>query len=237
MQFQYSTAGVRDNNEDSVCVGANYLAVADGMGGHDCGELASAALIDVWGSSVVDDSDFDIVSKLFKSDCQTLVANIAGRNSGTTFTGAVIEGRILRVLHCGDSAMFLFRRQHGVEDCYDVYRLTNEQNIWGARRRVEPQTSKRGKNSLVSCVMGSRSYEPPMWETPVIDVKVGDIVMAATDGFIGAYEDETGELRLYQMLQEIIECGSDVDSLCDLVERAAVESQDNATLAFIKIEE
>lgn len=236
MQFQYSTAGVRDNNEDSVCVGANYLAVADGMGGHDCGELASASLIAEWQGGV-EGLAFATVAESMRLNCQALVANIAGRNSGTTFTGAVIEGRILRVLHCGDSAMFLFRRQRGDEDCYDVYRLTNEQNIWGARRRVEPQTSKRGKNSLVSCVMGSRSYPPPEWETAIADVKVGDIVMAATDGFIGAYEDETGELRLYQMLQEIIECGSDVDSLCDLVERAAAESQDNATLAFIKIEE
>ena len=233
MQFQYSTRGVRENNEDSVCLGDNYLAVADGMGGHDNGELASQALITEWSGSRLSELPFEMTANSMRENCQALVARVAGRNSGTTFTGGLIRRGWLHYLHCGDSAMFIMRRQP--DESYLPSRLTTEQNTWGARRLREPQTSKYGKSRLLSCVMGGRGYAPPEWEAVSTPVHAGDIVVAATDGFIGAYEDATGELGLYRMMEEILDSLIDHDALRDMVDRAAEESLDNATLAFIVV--
>lgn len=231
--FQYSTAGVRSNNEDGSFVNDDgVMCVADGMGGHDHGELASAALVDEWTETRPTVSGFDAASNLMQLKCQEWVAAVAGRNAGSTFTGAAVIGeQRVRLLHCGDTALFHFQRR--ADSSYLPFRMTSEQNRWGVLNKLGYQTS-HGKSELLSCVM-SGNYDPPTWEQIDFDVAEGDFIVLASDGFIGGYEDGFGVLRIAFMVDEIINRWGNSDELINLVDSAAEYSCDNATLVIYKV--
>jgi protein phosphatase len=101
---------LRETNEDAALVGPGMILVADGMGGHDCGELASEAALSSLSGTVVTgvnrtrDSVVDLLG-----EARRQIENIdsdSGRRAGTTVTGAMLvdsDGRPhWLVLNIGD---------------------------------------------------------------------------------------------------------------------------------------
>lgn len=158
----------RQNNEDSYLVRdeRGLYAVADGLGGHAAGEVASAIAV-----GVVDRAMFDgpgVGSSLwwdevFAAAHDTILRE--GRRSnnygmGTTLTAAVVAGARLNVAHAGDSACFLVRAGH-------TFRLTERQS--------------RG-HRLDNCLGVSRwSFQGA--QHAQIELQVGDVIVLASDGF------------------------------------------------------
>ncbi|HYZ57558.1 MAG TPA: protein phosphatase 2C domain-containing protein [Streptosporangiaceae bacterium] len=111
-----STGLVRKNNEDSAYVGRWLYAVADGLGGHVAGEIASATVIDSLRSCDVHVATADLAETLGRA-----VGEANGRllrkeeqdpalaGMGTTLTAMLWSGEHAAVAHIGDSRAYLLR--------------------------------------------------------------------------------------------------------------------------------
>ncbi len=107
---------VRENNEDSVYAGRWLFAVADGMGGHAAGEVASATVI---GSLRSQDREVapgvllevlgQAVAEANAEVAQRAAEDASRRGMGTTLTGLLWSGDVIAVVHIGDSRGFRLR--------------------------------------------------------------------------------------------------------------------------------
>jgi serine/threonine protein phosphatase PrpC len=108
---------VRQINEDSVLETGNIFAVADGMGGHQAGEVASALAISVVGQYIEDNIGLISAEKLVEKAAGAANAAVYTKASssarfrqmGTTLTLMYREGDTAYIGHVGDSRAYLFR--------------------------------------------------------------------------------------------------------------------------------
>ena len=107
---------VRSNNQDSVYAGPRLLAVADGMGGHAAGEVASKVVIASLAHVDDDEPGDDLLGKLRDavaagngaiSELVTSDPDLEGM--GTTLTAILFAGNRLGLVHIGDSRAYLLR--------------------------------------------------------------------------------------------------------------------------------
>jgi protein phosphatase len=110
------TGQARKNNEDSAYAGRWLYAVADGMGGHAAGEVASAAVIDSLRSSDADVGQAALLQTLARAvtEANGEVARKAAddparRGMGTTLTAMLWSGAHFALAHIGDSRAFRLR--------------------------------------------------------------------------------------------------------------------------------
>ena len=139
---------VRDHNEDSLTVAPPVFAVADGMGGHAAGEVASEIAIQTLVENAPDTADGDALARaVVEANRAVIRAAVDGRGKqgmGTTMTAAVVDGVRLVVAQVGDSRAYLLHhgnlqritRDHSlVADMVEAGEITEEQ------ARVHPQRS------------------------------------------------------------------------------------------------
>ena len=117
---------VRGNNEDAVYAGPRLLAIADGMGGHAAGEVASKLVI---GSLERLDEDRPLGDMLYalrnavEEANHDLAGAIAGdkklEGMGTTLTALRFTGRQVGLVHVGDSRAYLLRNGHLTQITHD----------------------------------------------------------------------------------------------------------------------
>ncbi|MGH8961854.1 MAG: PP2C family protein-serine/threonine phosphatase [Jatrophihabitantaceae bacterium] len=107
---------VRGNNEDSVYAGPRLLAIADGMGGHAAGEVASKIVIGTMESLDDDRSLGDLMAALRDAvlDANQRIADAVQKNPdldgmGTTLTALRFVGSRVGLVHVGDSRAYLLR--------------------------------------------------------------------------------------------------------------------------------
>ena len=195
----------RENNEDSFLYrelegkggSAVYLiAVADGMGGHLGGEVASRRVVEVLGEYVTSNPIED-VPKLLKgaiTEANRSIHEMSSKNSelhrmGTTCTAMLrTQGRAY-IAHVGDSRAYLVRKT-------EVRRLTKDHTI--AERMLEagiitPEEAKvcPERNMLLRAVGTNSEVEVDL--IPPIDTTPGDIFVLCSDGLTEfVREDELG---------------------------------------------
>ena len=180
---------VRSSNQDSGYSGTNLYVVADGMGGHAGGDIASAlatqhvAKID----DVYPDSDQAISSLLDAmreanrnlSDTVSKFNYLAGM--GTTMDAVIFTGSIANIAHIGDSRVYLMRdskltqitKDHTfVQQLIDAGRITDEEALIHPRRNV------------ILRVLGDTSEEPE-FDIHQIEVQPGDRLLLCSDGLCG----------------------------------------------------
>jgi protein phosphatase len=180
---------VRASNQDSGYAGVNLYVVADGMGGHAGGDIASAlatqhvAKVD----DVYDDSDQAISSLLESmreanknlSETVNKFGYLAGM--GTTMDAVLFTDNIANIAHIGDSRVYLLRdgqmsqitKDHTfVQQLIDSGRLTEEEALVHPRRNV------------ILRVLGDTSEEPE-FDIHQLEVKPGDRLLLCSDGLCG----------------------------------------------------
>ena len=105
---------IRDHNEDSLTVAPPVFAVADGMGGHAAGEVASEIAIQTLVENAPDTADGDTLARaVVEANRAVIRAAVDGRGKqgmGTTMTAAVLDGVRLVVAQVGDSRAYLLHR-------------------------------------------------------------------------------------------------------------------------------
>ena len=157
----------RKDNQDAAYAGARLLAVADGMGGHAAGELASAAVIDalrpldiqVPASELL--NALDHAARRADSALRDIVrANPALHGMGTTLTALLWSGSQLGLLHIGDSRAYLVRDGEVFQITQDhtlVQSLLDEGKITAEEVASHPQ-----RLLLLRALTGDHSSRPDL---------------------------------------------------------------------------
>lgn len=183
---------VRPTNEDSAAVfDPEVYVVADGMGGHAAGEVASHILVkavrdDLSGCPDIHEQELcHAIHRANREILATVAENPDCQGMGTTATLLHTEQGLAFWAHVGDSRLYLLRdgalhqvtRDHSyVEDLVEHGELTE------AEARIHPQ-----KNMLTRAVGVEEALEV---DSGRFDVRVGDILLLATDGLMNMVSEE-----------------------------------------------
>lgn len=182
---------VRDHNEDAVLAGPDVFAVADGMGGHAGGEVASAmavaALAELGDLTAAADPAPVVAEALAWANHQILqrAASDGAAGMGTTVAGLARagDGRVL-VFNVGDSRVYLLRSGA-------MHRLTHDHSVVGelvrsGRLTDEEARSHPHRNVITRALGASPEVEPALLS---VEVEVGDCFLVASDGLFGEVPD------------------------------------------------
>jgi len=215
---------VREGNEDSYLVDEPLFAVADGMGGHRGGEVASQLALET-------------VEKLFRKGTGDLAEQVQEANRavfersvedrqvagmGTTLTAALVEGDRIRLAHVGDSRAYLLRDgelRRLTEDHTLVHRMVTEGEISEEEAEGHPQ------RSVLTRALGVDMFVDV--DDDVVQVRSGDRLLLCTDGLTGMVSED----EIKEVLQDV----ADPSEAAERLVRAANEAGgvDNTTVVIL----
>jgi PPM family protein phosphatase len=196
---------IRSGNEDSFAVDLSdtrgVFMVADGMGGHAAGEVASEMAVQIVVRELGDVQDLqsaDVPARVGaalrhanRSIHDRTIAEVDKQGMGTTVSLLLVSGSRYVIGQVGDSRVYLLRdgallqltKDHSyVQEQVDLGNLTPEQ------ARYHPYS-----NVITRCVGASPEVEPDLYTG---EVKAGDVFLVASDGLTGMVDDR----RLQQLL-------------------------------------
>ena len=226
---------VRDGNEDSALISANLIAVADGMGGHAGGEVASAIAINTLQQllPVINDPAIDLDSRadLFLNISYEVDAEILRVSKekpelsgmGTTLTALSLSDNQVDLLHIGDSRCYRFRDNKLEKLSYDH---TVMQELLDQGRLTPEEVFDHPQRSLLTqALMGDSGIDPVLMS---YEVKAGDKFLLCSDGLTNVLS----ELEITKIIKATPE-----DQLLDqlIKETEAKGAPDNITIVWASL--
>lgn len=191
--FETNKGIIREKNEDNLIIEEsdryNLYAVADGMGGHKAGEIASSMLIDVIRNCFkksIESDDFKIptfIDKSIKAANIKILQEASKKEEylgmGTTVTMAVIDLRenIAYIGNVGDSRTYILRDNNIkqiTEDHTYVRELVKEGKITKEEAKLHPQ-----KNIITRAIGSEDNITIDIFEIELIE---NDILLLCSDG-------------------------------------------------------
>jgi len=220
---------VRANNEDSVYAGPRLLALADGMGGHAAGEVASQLVIAALAHLDDDEPGGDLLSKLDDAVHQGNAAIAAHVDAepeldgmGTTLTAILFAGNRLGLVHIGDSRGYMLRdgelTQITKDDTF-VQTLVDEGRITAEEAHSHPQ------RSLIMRALTGHEVEPTLI---MREARAGDRYLLCSDGL----SDPVSQDTILEALQ-IEDVNESADRLIELALRGG--GPDNVTVVVADV--
>ena len=229
---------IRSGNEDSwhaeVEKGRGLFIVADGMGGHAAGEVASEMAVQIVKRELADLSELDSndatrkvqdsLKRANRAIHDRTITEVDKQGMGTTASVLLMTARRLLIGQVGDSRVYRLRdgalsqitKDHSyVQEQVDAGFLTPEQ------ARYHPYS-----NVITRCVGASPDVEPDLYDG---DVRVGDIFLVASDGLTGMVDDR----RLAQLLMSRLTPERKVHNL--IAEANGRGGLDNITAIVIEV--
>ncbi|MCE0761855.1 protein phosphatase 2C domain-containing protein [Pseudonocardia kujensis] len=215
---------VRQNNQDAVYAGPRLLALADGMGGHAAGEVASSLVISALAPLDEDQPGDDLLAELREATFEgnaAITRHVAEspdlEGMGTTLTAILFAGNRLGLVHVGDSRCYQLRdgafTQITKDDTF-VQSLIDEGRISEDEAHTHPQRSL-----LLRAITGAE-VEPSL---TIREARAGDRYLLCSDGLSGPVSDET----LAETLREYRDPRQCADRLIELALRGG--GPDNIT--------
>ncbi|SDS68578.1 PP2C family protein-serine/threonine phosphatase [Corynebacterium timonense] len=188
---------VRGNNEDSAYAGPHLLVLADGMGGHAAGEVASQLMVEHMEHLDRDPADADVLALLGAAaeDANAAIARSVDdhpeqEGMGTTLTALMFNGTQVGLIHVGDSRGYMLRDAtltQITEDDTFVQSLVNE-------GRLDPEdVSTHPQKSLILKAYTGRPVDPHL---EMIPVRAGDRFLLCSDGLSDPVTADTIEETL-----------------------------------------
>ncbi|MES2171418.1 MAG: Stp1/IreP family PP2C-type Ser/Thr phosphatase [Actinomycetota bacterium] len=199
--FAVSHVGkIRANNQDSGYAGEQLFVVADGMGGHAGGDVASAiALKRVMEAdkpyASANDAEFALQASLIAANsllAETVFEHPELMGMGTTVSAILRAGDEIAIAHIGDSRIYLMRDGVLTQVTADhtfVQRLVDSGRITQEEAAVHP------RRSVLMRVLGDVDAAPEI-DTTVHDTKPGDRWLLCSDGLSSYVSDEKIEVVL-----------------------------------------
>jgi protein phosphatase len=212
---------IRSGNEDNFAVQANgdrgLFVVADGMGGHAAGEVASEMAVQTLERELAgvrdlgDSSAVERVTEALRLANRCIhdrtITEVDKQGMGTTASVLLVAGSRYMIGQVGDSRVYLLRegalqqltKDHSyVQEQVDAGFLTPEQ------ARYHPYS-----NVITRCVGASPDVQPDIYQG---DVRIGDLFLVASDGLTGMVDDRRlqtllmsraePERKVYSLIQE-----------------------------------
>ncbi len=225
---------VRPHNEDAFLAEGEVFVVADGMGGHAAGEVASGIVVDTMRELVAaTPSREDVVGQLLLANqriLESVQAHPERQGMGTTATGLVRvrgdAGHQWVVVNVGDSRTYRWADDDLTQvtvDHSEVQELTDAGIITAAEARVHPA------RNIVTRSMGTEhAHLPDSWLLPC---RPGERFVLCSDGLTTEVDD--GDIR------DILQEHPDPRSAADALARAAVEAggRDNVTVVVVDLDD
>lgn len=233
---------VRENNEDNYAIvypGVGYplaLILADGMGGHSKGEVASRIAVDFIASYLREDlvlprTPADISVRLpelvKKANVKVYLSSLdhaENRGMGTTLTALVVLRDRLILAHVGDCRAYLVHDGTLTQLTVD-HTLVQEMVAAGSLTAAETHNHPR-RNVLTRALGFPEFINPDVLEKPI---SAGDIVILCSDGLHGFISDQT--------IAEIARTTGNPDQLVDQLLQAALAAggEDNVTVLAAQV--
>ncbi|TSD95888.1 serine/threonine-protein phosphatase [Gordonia rubripertincta] len=221
---------VRSNNEDSFYAGPRLLALADGMGGHAAGEVASQLVIRALSELDEDEPGGDLLSHLSRATRagnEAIAAQVHESpeldGMGTTLTAILFAGSRIGLCHIGDSRGYMFRdgvlTQITRDDTF-VQTLVDEGRITAEQAHTHPQ------RSLIMRALTGSEVEPTL---TMREARAGDRYMLCSDGLSDVVSEET----LAETLGSIADPKECADRLIELALRGG--GPDNVTVVLADV--
>jgi len=226
---------LRQSNEDAFAAQADMFVVADGMGGHNAGEVASALAVKGMRDAAVGGfaSAESVVAAINAANAAIHLASGGPsdqRGMGTTLTAVVplaattSEPQRMVVANVGDSRVYLWRggelKQVSADHSY-VQELLSEGFISAAEARVHP------RRNIVTRALGIEGdVSADSWTLPML---VGDRYVLCSDGLVDEVDDEQIAL--------ILRASSDAQLAADTLVAAANANggRDNVTVVVVDV--
>jgi len=192
---------LREGNEDSAYAGPHLLAVADGMGGHAAGEVASSATITTISSLDSEHPGIDLVSALAEAVAmanmrlqELVISDPATEGMGTTLTAMLWLDGHAALCHIGDSRAYLLRSGQFYQITHDhtlVQSLVDEGKI------TEDDVATHPHRSLLLRALDGRTIAEP--DLSQLETMPGDRLLLCSDGLSGVVTEQT----LHQTLSSV----------------------------------
>jgi PPM family protein phosphatase len=183
---------IRGNNQDSVYAGPRLLAVADGMGGHAAGDVASKVVIAAMEHLDDDAPSGDMLQALREAvfdGSEHLREYIRERpqleGMGTTLTAILFAGGRLALCHVGDSRAYLLRDGQLTQITHDD---TFVQTLIDDGRITQEEANSHPQRSLLLRALNGQDVEPDL---SMREARAGDRYLLCSDGLSGVVSEET----------------------------------------------
>ena len=219
---------VREGNEDSFLVVAPLYAVADGMGGHRGGEVASSLALETV-QGMFERKEGSLADQVVEANRAVFDRSQTDRSvsgMGTTLTAALVDGSRVHLVHVGDSRAYLLRGgelAQLTEDHTLVHRMVMEGEISQEEAETHPQ------RSILTRALGvDQSVQVDEGDVEVAD---GDRLLLCTDGLTGMVPE--GQIR--EILLESADPQEAVEKLVKVANRAG--GIDNITAVILDFSE
>ncbi len=218
---------VRDHNEDAYLARDPLYAVADGMGGHLGGEVASAIALETVGEVVSSDGIealADAVRRANRAVYERQVGDAEVAGMGTTLTAVALQGSRLHIAHVGDSRAYLLR-DGSLEMLTQDHSLVGEMMREG--RLTESQARVHPRRSTLTRALGIAGDIEV--DTSEIAVRAGDRILLCSDGLSGMVGDPR--------LKAVLKSDADPRGACAalIAEANANGGVDNVTAVVIDL--
>ena len=236
----------RQHNEDSFLVeeGAKLFLVADGMGGHAAGEIASRIAVDSISEFILHTKEDDgtwphAYDEQYKRSTNRLMAAVRLANTrvleamrkdarlrgmGTTVVACLADDTTMSIAHVGDSRAYLIRDKQ-------LSRITNDHS-WvfeqvQAGMLTEAEAEKHPLRNVITRALGGALQVTP--DAQEIEIREGDVYLLCSDGLTGMVPED-------EILRLVTSTNGDIDKACQELIDAANErgGLDNVTAILVK---
>jgi len=233
----------RDHNEDNMAYvipkdpqvmaykGALFI-VADGMGGHAAGEVASEIAVDTVSNAYYQDDNDDVQSSLLQAIRRANAAihqraaeNMLRSGMGTTCVAAVLRGNVAYIANVGDSRAYLVRKSQ--------IRQVSQDHSWVAEQvraglLTEEQARTHAQRNVITRSLGTQPEVEIDFFLEALEE--GDSLILCSDGLSGLVNDEEMQRTVEQFVPQ--------ESVYHLIERANENGgPDNITAIVAHVQE
>ncbi len=178
----------RSHNEDSVLAQPPLYVVADGLGGHEAGEVASSIAVETIRDHAPRHADSNALARAVRAANKEVLRaareGIGRSGMGTTITAAIVEGGHIALAQVGDSRAYLLHEgslQRITQDHSMVADMIRRGQITESDARVHPNRSVITRALGTDANMVADAYD--------IDASAGDRLLLCSDGLTGMLDD------------------------------------------------
>ncbi|WP_292461143.1 PP2C family serine/threonine-protein phosphatase [Methanothermococcus sp.] len=234
--YGISHKGNRSNNEDYILIekikDIYLLAVADGIGGYNAGEIASEMAVNILKEIIIEkynenlsiDEIKELLQKAYHEAHNKIKENAIGdkEGMGTTLTTAIIKGDKCIIANCGDSRAYLIRDGeiiHRTKDHSLVQALIDEGHISEEDARHHPM------KNIITSALGLDEFKIDDYEWDLIN---GDVLLMSSDGLHDYVSKE-------DILKIVNNNDNPIDIVNELLNTALEETRDNVSVIVYQL--